>query len=410
MENNEQLLKFRNIELVDYINKKHTKVDLVEIESEKNALNSLIKSVNEDIFRYFLQRQDPLLKLLEIHQECFEIIKSFQKCQKGQMKQSEEIDLSSAELKKKLGLFADDMSIFLTDDRYFITSAVFNEGTVLCVLTNDLIFIGEKDDSDKFKLRRSLSKDAVRLEMTESTLKIMLDGSVCELNGSKVDIENLFELFQEVSYRFEVESDKGRSIDYELVKYYLETKKFSCLIDYLDGIGRPQDETLDMLLDMVEISDEFTLFALGKVSGDSTNFFKKFFYERFKLGLAGVNRIQRLDKYIRSIFEYIREFSLEFYKYCERDSLTKQAYVLTMEECTRFALQHIEPRVVSHCRIHDLKAGNGLISDIYEKLRFSDLNFRYLIKEVNIKKAASRSSVEQSKLRIKEEVEKFLKS
>ncbi|ELA42565.1 uncharacterized protein VICG_00317 [Vittaforma corneae ATCC 50505] len=410
MENNEQLFKFKNIDLVDYINKKHPKIDLIEIESEKNALSNLIKTVNEDVFQYFLQRQDPLLKLLEIHQECFEIIKSFKKSQKDQMKQSDEIDLSSSELKKKFCLFTDDMSIFLTNDRYFVASAVFNNDTVLCVLTNDLIFIGEKDDNDKFRLRRSLSKESVKLEMAESTLRITLNGSVCELSGSKVEIENFFEMFQEVSYKLELTNDRESNIDYELVEYYLETKKFVNLIDYLDSFGRPEGERLASLLDKMEISDEYTLFALSKISDDPTKLFKKFFYERFKAGLSGVNRIQKLDKYILDVFEYIQEFSQEFYEYCERNSLTKRAYILTMEDCVKHALQYIEPRVINHSRGNDMKDEKDIIGSIYERLQFSDLNFRYLIKEINIKKAVSQGSIEQSKRRVKEEVEKFLRN
>lgn len=409
MENNEHLLKFKNIELVDYINKTHPKADLIAIESERNTLAKLLKTVDEVTFQYFIQKQDPLLKLLETHQKCSEIIKEFQGSQKTQVSQAEEVVLYSTELKKAFDSFENDMAIFLTDERRFIASAIFNQEKVICVLTNDLLFIGEcgEENTKKYKLKRSVSKEVVQMEIDGETLKISLDGSICEVKGSKMDISNFYESFQEVSYTFIVE-DKKVQLDYELIGYYLETRKYIGLVEYLGGFDGAAEENLPNLLENAAFLDEYSLFAVGTITKDPTNFYKIFFCERFKSGLAQINKIQTLQRYINDIFEFLREFSQELLKCHEKNYLTKSMYILIIEKCVKYALHYVEPRIANHKELHHGEKHGEVMDVIREKLQFSNLNFRYLIKEMEFKRIRSQGLMEQGKQKIQAEIESFL--
>lgn len=405
MENNEKFLSLRNIELTSYINSKHQKLDLIELEAEKNAIENLLKRANEELFQYFLRKQDPLLQLLETHQKCSTAVNTFQKMQKHDIRKGKAVDTHSAELKKKFELFKDDMSIFLTNDRYFISSAVFDGGEIFLLLTNDLLFVGEKD-GQKYKLKRSMNKEIVDLELAEDVLRLFLDGATCELKGSKVDVENFFECFQEVSYEFK--PGKRDAVDYDFVEYCLETKKYSVLVEYLETLDCKPDDRLVALVNSVSVHDELALFAHGKILGGMPKFFREFFLARFKVGLRGINRLQALEAYVADVFAFVTDFSRELRKYCDRESMDKRLFLLVMEDSVRCALDSLALRFVNHCRMNNLCEDSEFVKCVGDKLEFDGLNLRYLARETDLRRPGSAGSVERAKTFIQERISQFL--
>lgn len=399
MESSEELLRYRSVDIVEYMNQKYNKIDLVEIEAERNALKGLLKRENENKLQYFLQRQDPLLRLLETYQQCHDVINNFIISQKSEFDFKEEVNLSSMELKKSFALFKDNMTLFLTTDRYFITSVTFDDGNILCVLSNDILFIGEKD-GQMFKLKRSVSKEAMRMEIKEeTTLNILLDGSICELKGTKKNVEELFDAFQEISYRVvKEENEEEEEIDEDLIEFYIQTERYDEIIAYIGKIKNKK--RILSIFDKIAIPDKETLL---KVKDEEL--INHFFFERFKAGLDKINKIQPLKRYICKVFQYIEVFADEYYKNSKECLISKRSFILSMESCVQYTLKRIEPRVISHHKICD----ENLFEMVQEKLEFPKLNFKYLIKNVKIEKPIDRSLIDNVKDKIKEEVHNFIK-
>lgn len=396
MKNIEELLKFKNIELKDYINKRHPKEDLVDIDAEKSRLKCLMKNIDESSSKYFFQKQDALLKLLEVYQKCYEIIEELKNKMQQKKDEKEEIPIYSTELQRKFELFEENMAIFLSERRYFVTSAIFEEGNILCILTNDLLFIGEKSDV-KFKLKRSVSKEVINMEMQDHTLCVKFEGSSYSFKGEKKDVENLFYSFQEISYNFADNAEED-AVDTDLVDYYVETRRYDALINYLSQFKNPNIKK--KIFNNIHVFDGTSFTELT-----DEDFFRKFSFQRFKMGLSKVNRIQKLERYISSVFSYIESFTIEFKEQSMIMNMPNRRFILILEDFIKYTLEVIEPRIVNHYRI----CGKDLRGLIEERLEFHDLNFKYLIKKMATKKSVNATMLEQAKIKIKENVMKMLK-
>lgn len=415
----EELIKFKNIDLVEYINKKHQSVDVIEIESEKNAINSILKSVNEEALRFFLEKKDPLLNLLEIHQNCYETIEKFNNDERIQFKEENENKIYSKELEKKLKLFIEDTTIFLTEERYFVHSETFNNDEVLCVLTNDLLFVGERVSDGRFKLKRSISVECVKMEIDKIHLKIILDGSHCDLTGSKEDVESFFESFLEISYKYRKEIDETVRVDFELILYYIQTRRFEELKEYQKSIkgASIEDEKWIEVESMLDSSDAFS--SIIPFLQDPTNFCKKFFIQKLKKSLIQVNKIQLLKSYVEDIFAFVEDYALQLNDYFQRLSLKKRVFVLILEECYRFVIQYLEPRIISFIRNNPDKSKiaeileliqNKLVVVSKEDSESILLDFKYLIDEINLSRPVKKTELEKSKEKIRSIIQRYLKS
>lgn len=414
----EELIKFKNISLAEYINKKHQSADLIEIEAEKNAIKSILKSVNDEALQFFLEKKDPLLNLLQIHQNCYEAIEKFNNDEELQFEEEEVNKIYSKELEKKLELFVEDTTIFLTEERYFVDSETFNNDEVLCILTNDLLFIGERVGDGRFKMRRSISIDCIKMKTDKTNLKIILDGSHCVLTGKEEDVESFFESFQEISYKYHGRTEETVEVDYGLILYYIQTRRYDELTKYGKSLKKglvDDDELYRLVGDHLDNGDAFSaIIPFLKTPG---NFCKIFFTQRLKKSLVQVNRIQLLAPYIEDLFKFVEEYSLQLVEYFQRLSFDRSDLVLILEECYRSVIHHVEPRIQSFTRLNTDKTKNKEILELVQsKLRIESengtgrilLDFRYLIAEISLSRPVKKSDLEKSKEKIKSIIQGYL--
>lgn len=409
----EELIKFKNIDLVKYINKKHQASDLVEIEAEKNAINSILKFVNEEALQFFLEKKDPLINLLEIHQNCYETIEKFNNNEKLQFDDENTARIHSKELEKKLELFVEDTTIFLTEERYFVDSETFNNDEVLCILTNDLLFVGEKISDGRFRLKRSISVECIRMEMNETQLKIILDGSHCDLTGKKEDVESFYESFQDISYKYREETDDGAKVDYDLILYYIQTRRYDELREYRKEVSIEDYKLTEMIINsrMTNLIDDGDSFAsVVSLLQNPASFCKIFFTQKLKKSLVQVNKIQLMRPYLEDLFKFVENYILQLNEYFQRLSLNRSIFILIVEECYRLTIRYMEPRILSFMK--NTSKSTEILDLIQTKLRIVtesvNLDFRYLIEEICLAKPVKKTDIEKSKEKIKNVIQDHL--
>lgn len=409
MENNEEIYRFDNLDVIDYINTKHLVIDFIEIESEMNTQKALLKRIDESLYEFFLQSSDSLLSLLDTYKECLGILKNFKTETKAHIDLQENTPFSE-ELLKKFALFKDDMNIFLTEERYYVYSNVFNEGSIICLLTNDLLFIGEKDKGNLFKLKRSVPKQAVKMIKKEKDLEIILENGVLGLKGDANQIEDLYESFKEISYslkRIEKEINNV-DLDLNLINFYIETENFIELMTYLEiNKQNKGNEFIECnVIDKISVFNDGSIRCIMKFGKNPLETCKPFLKNRLLEGLNQVNQIQEFALFMGDVFSLLNDFCVSLEKFFKENNLPERKLILFIEECVIMTLKRFESRIAMHSKVLGNKDALELIAS---RLEFLNFNFKYLISDVmNCPYQGTEKMLSRAKEAILNEVKEFL--
>lgn len=405
MENSEGILKFRSLNIVEYLNSKHPAYEDAAIEEAKHELSSLLKQVDKDMYGYFLEKSDSLLNLLNIYQRCYIALSNFKASRVFYEDGHDEVEaVGSDDFKKKCRLFVEDMSIFVIDERYLVSAEHFNDGEILCVLTNDLLFIGENVGNGRYSLRRSVHKGSIKMEVGKDTLSLTIEGGVCILSGSRRAVEDLYEAFQEISYEYIPENREEHFLDMDYVNFCVETRRFEELSTHINLSGNKRDR-LSLVIDGLEVNDESELQALMALHRNPSRFFKTFFLRRFREGLASINRIQKVGGFLDDVFSFLQSFSRSFVEYCTNHDINRGVCVLCMEECVLEVFSALEGRIFSGFAVRNTQS---IIESARDRLRFDNMDFRYLSRRLEERRASYVSKyLDRCKNEIRQKLESF---
>lgn len=412
MDPGDDIYNYENIDEVDYFNTKHVTIDLIEIESQMTSKRSLLRRIDDNLYDFFIQSSESLLSLLTTYKKCMELLKGFKAETINQNKEFEKVAVSE-ELAKKLKLFRDDMRIFLTEERYLVTSGYFNENSIFCVMSNDLIFIGEKADRNLFTLKKSIPKATVSMKKNDESITIILDTGDLSLKGDKNIIEDFYEAFKEISYVYNSKNTLFPiEIDFELLKFYIQTGCFDEFIDYFEVNGLRKNEkyseTITNFLDQIEIQDLETLECIMKVRGNPLVICEQFYLKRLKSCLEKINKIQPFESFVSDIFSFLNHFCEQIELFFKENSIPRIESILLIEKCTINSLQFLERRVMINSKVF----GNQNTLDILSQhLEFLCLNFKYLVQDtINISFIGTERMINEAKEAIMFNITEFLDS
>lgn len=405
MENSEGILKFRSLNIVEYLNTRHPVYEASAISEAKHELSTLLNQVDRNMYNYFLEKSDCLLNLLNIYQKCYVALSNFKDSKVFYESSQDDIEMArSDDFKRKCRLFVEDMSIFMTNERYLVSAEFFNDGGIFCILANDMLFIGERVEKDKYSLRRSIHKGSVRMEMKDNTLNLLIEGGFCALTGSKCALENFYEAFLEVSYEYAPEAEEEASFDQDYINFCVETRRFGDISRYF-GMSDKKRDFLSAVIDGLDVDDESELQALMNLHKAPSRFFKAFFVKRFKEGLSSINRIQRFSDFLGDVFDFLESFSKSFIQYCTEHDISRRTCVLCMEECTLEALSSLENRTFNGSTMRNEQ---DVVESIKDRLRLGNMDFRYLVGKLKEKKATYASRyLNQCKEEIRQKLDSF---
>lgn len=404
MDNSEEILRFRSLNIVEYLNSKHPVYEEAAISEAKHELSSLLNQVDKNMYSYFLEKSDCLLNLLSIYQKCYAVLSNFKDSKVFYESSRDDLEMiRSDDLKRKCRLFVEDMSIFITNERYLVKAEIFNEGEIFCILTNDLLFIGERVEKDRYSLRRSIHKGSVRMEMKDNVLTLLIEGGFCALSGDRCALEDFYEAFQEVSYEYTPETGREDSFDQDYIDFCVETRRFGDVATYFELSGKKCDR-LSGIIDRLDVDDESELQVLMDLHRAPSRFFKTFFLKRFRTGLSNINRIQKFSGFLEDVFDFLESFSKSFIEYCTKYDVNRRVCVLCMEECVLEAFSSLENRIFNGPAMKD---NRDIIEDVRSRLRFSNMDFRYLAGRLEERKT---SHVSRYLNRCKDEIRQKLDS
>lgn len=409
METNEDIYSYENIDLIDYLNTKHKTIDLIEIESEMNSKKGLLRRIDDNLYDFFNQSSNSLLSLLAIYKQCLEILKNFKTETNTHVETDEDLTLSE-ELVKKFKLFKDDMNLFLTEERYFVVSGVFNEDSIICILTNDLLFVGEKASGNRFELKRVVPKVSVEIKKQENALEIVLDNGTLSLKGDKNVIENFYESFQEISYVFnKKETPLSFEIDFPLLNFYVQTGCYDEMTEYFEVNELKNEKYAEVIanfLENIQINDEKCLECVMELSCKPLNICAKFFIKRLSENLEKINQIQQFESFVNDVFTLLENFCSNLKNFYKMNNLPVRSLILLMEECVATSIKFLERRLSIHSKIFGNK---DMVKTISDRLVFQDCNFKYLADEIiDVPFVATERMMKEAKETISFNVEEFL--
>lgn len=405
MNTSQEILKFKMLNITEYINKNYPTYEDSVMSNSKNELTGLLDILDRNIYKYFVLEGDSILNLLDIYKRCLETLTNF-KTVKVDIDEEENVAVSG-DLKKRFSLFVEDMAMFLTSSRYLVAYEFFNSNDkIYCILSNDLLFVGEKTESQKYTLKRYFNIKSTKIEIanddeTEKVLKITVDGDSFVLKGSNKKIESFYEAVQELNFEYLPENEKpDEPIDF--CKFCLETRRFQDLLDHLQFAGNKSEFILNFVsesIDNLEIMDENELSILIKIHRHPSKFFSKYFISKFKKDLEKINRIVRIFELIGDVFIFLENFTGELILLGSKYEIPQKTVVLTVENLVIEVFTFLEPRIFGSSFIRNNPS--EIIAQIKQKLTFSGLSFRYLAKKLE-KKICSKPSnyFEQAKLSI----------
>lgn len=406
MEDNQKILSFASIDVTEYLNKTHRTADHFLIETQKHNLEKYQKELNDYLHLSFVANCDSLLAILDTYKYCHEHL---QTCRIPKLMQNEAAasinEPQSKEFAKRCKKFVDDVEPFITKERFLVADAFFNDGKHYCVLTNDLIFIGEQEKhGERYVLRNAISKNIVEMERTDKALTITATGGVSYvLREKKEALDAFYDAFQEAVYEYRGE-DRAEAVsavvDEELIEYYLETEQIGALKEYLDGLECPTPIRLQAL-DGLRITGPEDLKIAMQISKEPSAVFSRFALERFRHGLGALNKIQRVHGLVGDVFDCLEDFAEQLAGIAEKTGLPQMDYVLCVEQLVQAAFDTVDRRIFN--KFYEITITEENMELIKSRLRFKGLDFRYLINRLeDRRKAFAGACVENAKKEIGE--------
>lgn len=405
MENDQKILRLGEIDIVEYINKTHVVSDTFLVETQKHDLESYQEELNSYLHLAFLENCDPLLAILETYKECHMLLEGIEAPRL--FLEEPKINLNAAESKefeRACRHFADDMSLFFTDSRYLVKADTF--GDYYCVLTNDLLFIGEKAGDGKYTLRNSLARPILNISRGDSKLNIGTNTGISyALPGDKDAIDEFYDAIHENVEDFPAatETKPFPDIDHDLVEYYVETGQYKSLEAYIDEHNCPGEVVLGSSRRLQIMTIEELRRAM-RIFSDSACIFNEFMQDRFAVGLHKINKVQRTQGFIDDTFDYLEEFIEEMDSICVEAGITRHSELLCMERLILRTFGFIEKRVFS--KFCEISLSSATLELIKGRLRFQELDFTYLMKTLLERRDAFEAAcVENAKKEITQRLE-----
>ncbi|KAI5149593.1 hypothetical protein ENBRE01_1001 [Enteropsectra breve] len=407
MENAEKILELTNIDIVEYLNKIHTTEDYFLIETQKHDLEKYNKELDEQLHLSFISNSESLLEILNTYQYAHELLASTKIPRFVQTDDKMNINYTRCEeLRKKCELFDDNMETFLTNERYLVKSARFNSKEYLCLLTNDILFVGKVKD-DKYSLLHSFNKNSIEMKMKvsdkHSYLKIKsANGLKLKLKQKPAVVEEFYDAFMEVTYEFKLKNkaEKHNAKEDGLIRYLLETEQIEEMGKYIAASSKKNDSSKDsdkdaknentssekneqrlvmdkldcMKLSLTSIQDLKT--AMRLFSSPEKIYFK-FFSTRFRNGLGRINQIQEVSGLIKDIFAYLESFVSEIEEICRETGIPKINYLLIVEGLVDEIFVFVKNRIFN--KFFELKISRENIDLIFSLLKFRNMDFSYML-------------------------------
>lgn len=404
MEDNQKILSFANIEIVEYLNSVHKTQDHFLIETQKHNLNKYQNQLNEHFRKLFISSSEPLLEILDTYQYCSNLLSSHTLPRPFLEEESININGSKCKAFKKLcEEFNDDMEPFVTEKRYLVASEYF--GKYLLLLTNDILFIGEKREDSKYDLMHSLSKNIIDLRINKDTLVLRVSGGIYyEFTGSEQDVSDFYDTFQEIIYEYSPKKDSPikNDFDHDFLEYLIITEQTDCIVEY---VGDRDNQALHNM----KLSSKNEFSKIYKILKNPKPFFITYMNRRFSECLLKINKIQPLSGLINDSFNLLEKFVTALHDMSEEVGVKKLEYILCVERLIETLFESIEKRVFN--KFYQIKINSESIDLIRSRLKFGNLDFQYLIKRLLSKKEDfAKKCVEAAKDEIKRNVESLFRS
>ncbi|KAL6122390.1 hypothetical protein NUSPORA_00572 [Nucleospora cyclopteri] len=405
MDQRNEIMKFSNINLVEYLNKTHKTVDNFLIETQKHNLKKYMKTLNSELYKSFISNSDSLLNILDTYAFCYGILNNFQVPKTTHEDEEPNINtLKCKELDRKFNRFEDDMSPFLTGKRFLVTSEYFNDKKYYLILSNDILFIGELKDekSKKYILKHSFNKNVIKMKKHKKSIEIIVEGIKYDLTADKELIDEFYELYTETAFEMKNAEDTKKTANKELIKYFIVTEQMEKLVKYLEKF-----EKVELNMAEVKLFNKGELKMLLNVSKFPEKIFSSFIDASFTENLNKINKIQTLNALINEIFDYLEEFVSSLEQLYDDLSIPLFSLPLNIESFIYQIFQSLEKRVFN--KFYKLKITNENLELIKKRLIFKQYDYSYMFNKILERKSQfGAKCMEITREEIKELLNKYL--
>lgn len=414
MEDNQKILKLGKIDLVEYLNKVHISPDSFLVETQKHNLLKYQDQLNKYLHGAFVENCDELLAILDIYKYCHAMIQTIHPPKL--VVDDPELDVHGSGCKEFVRAcrpFEDNMDPFVTTGRFLIREDVFGE--LYCVLTNDLLFIGEENKEahdeggqPRYTLRSSFGTGVIDVARAEGCLRISTGtGLSYTLKGDEDELDEFYDAYQETVYEYPQDADGGKepgpSMDTDLVEYFVATEQIGRLKRYAEGQQCPEKIVLGSF-SRLKIADAADLKTAMSIFENPQKIFNSFILDRFSDGLQNLNKIQRVQSLLNDSFDYLEAFVELLEGVAAETGVSRRSFVLCVEELVLCLFGSVEKRVFN--KFYEISINNSNLRLIEDRLRFRSLDFRYLTQTLLARRDSfSKACVENAKKEIKEKVD-----
>lgn len=391
MENRDKIMQFQNVNITDYLNKIHKSADNFLIETQKHNLKKYMSELNSELYKSFVNNSDGLLMILNTYDYSYGLLNEFNSNSfKSTYENNTEDALNTLigkELVKKFDKFDDDLSTYITNKRYLVTDEYFNDKDIYCILTNDVLFIGERigvknsknTENKKYELKHALSKTIVDIKRNEGTLTIKAGAIKFELTNEPESTQIFYDAFVEFSTNADGNAMNKDEMDRDLVKYYVMTEQIDRLNEYVQKFSYGEIKSK-----MLKIRDMNELQSVLKISKNKNKVFHEYIVENFNNNLMNINKIQELNALITEIFAFLDKYVEkldEIYKIFEKQKILDEYYkYLNIEAFIERIFNYLEKRVYN--KFYQLKITDSNLKLIEKRLVLKNYNFHCLFEEL----------------------------
>ncbi|ORE00497.1 hypothetical protein A0H76_512 [Hepatospora eriocheir] len=372
----EEINKFKDIDIVDYLNKTHKTSDKFLVETQIHNLKKYQKKLNEDLYSAFITNSDALINILDTYQYSYNILLGLN-ASKNINHESNEVNIhidKCKELSRKFRYFNNDMDPFVTDERYLVMAGFYNEDKIYLVISNDLTFIGIKTEK-KYELKNSFSNKLVSVTMKGKDLQLKIQKIEYLIKGSKESLQDIIDIYDEVNYAYHNEENRQKSaIDKDLVKFYIISEQFNLLKDYLKDFNK-----IELNLTNIPVYSFSQLKTLMKISKNDKSIFRKFIIYKFNKGLSKIDKVQEVRSLIDEMFEYLFLYVESLEKLYNKLCLSLETLPLDIELLIKEVLNSLSKRIYN--KSFQIDNTNEYLDLVESKLVFNGYNYKYLFKE-----------------------------
>ncbi|EPR77884.1 hypothetical protein SLOPH_1809 [Spraguea lophii 42_110] len=366
-------------DLVSNINKIHKDLEPNILQTHLNKLSLEQTEIDDKILKDFIKNEKYYISILKNYDGVTQVVKDIKKLLKNQKDSLEYKEIDSFIDKKKVEMFkqvmnqfVDDMDRFITEKRYLVDYDTFkmNNKTILVVISNDLIFLGEKDEI-KYNLLDGMYKSMVKMSAHKNKLIIKLPNKEYIMTKTFSAVENILSAFEEISH-FKIENKIKSKIDNDYIEYLVETENY----EELKNIKFQGKKILPR-----KIYDEKDLLLWSEI--EQQEFFSlldKILLENFQ------NRIKHINKDITTTALISESFDI-FYEFFHQEiNLIKELkinepLVITVRRQLIFLIDFLSKRIFF--KRNKKQKITFYIKLMEDKLQWDGNSFKHLLKIID---------------------------